>query len=129
MVDGEFIATSAANSGGIAGTLARLVVEKDAYVLLHPALPENIRLSITDKFGYIVVRGREPYTDGGIMRGYQLVDRIFSGTQEDLRIAALGRRRRGAEKRRLKMLNALKAEGLLTDEEYASQRARIISEL
>jgi hypothetical protein len=30
---------------------------------------------------------------------------------------------------RLKRLNALKAEGLLTDEEYAAQGAKIISEL
>ena len=30
---------------------------------------------------------------------------------------------------RLKRLNALKAEGLLTEEEYAAQRAKIISEL
>jgi hypothetical protein len=30
---------------------------------------------------------------------------------------------------RLKRLNALKADGLLTEEEYAAQRAKIISEL
>lgn len=98
-VDGEFVSTSAANNGVLAGTLARLVVEKDAYVLIDPAVPEAIRRGVKDKFGYIVVRGREPYTDGGIMRGYQLVDRIFAGKPEDLKLATLGRRSRGAAKR------------------------------
>ena len=98
-VDGEFMPTAKANSGGMAGTLARLVVEKDAYVLIDPAVPETIRRAVKDKFSYIVVRGREPYTDGGIMRGYQLVDRIFAGKPEDLQLATLGRRTRGAAKR------------------------------
>ena len=98
-IDGEFMPTAKANSGGLAGTLARLVVEKDAYVLIDPAVPEAIRRAVKDKFSYIVVRGREPYTDGGIMRGYQLVDRVFAGKPEDLQLAELGRRSRGAAKR------------------------------
>lgn len=98
-IEGEFMPTAKANSGGIAGTLARLVVEKDAYVLIDPAVPEAIRRAVKDKFSYIVVRGRDPYTDGGIMRGYQLVDRVFAGKPEDLQLAALGRRSQGAAKR------------------------------
>ena len=99
-VDGEFMPTAKANNGGMAGTLARLAVEKDAYVLIDPAVPEAIRRAVKDKFSYIVVRGREPYTDGGIMRGYQLVDRIFAGKPKDLQLATLGRRSRGAAKRK-----------------------------
>ena len=78
-IDDVFLPTAVAKAGGVAGMLAKFVVERDAYVLFDPSVPEAIRRSVKDKFDYIVVRGRDPFADGGVMRGYQLIDRLFVG--------------------------------------------------
>jgi len=106
-VDGNFLPAVSARNGGLIGLLAKLVVERDAYVLFDRAVPEGLRQAATDKFNYIVIRGREALAPGGVMRGYQLADRLFVGTPGQVR--RLIAKREAAEARRRAEQSALEA--------------------
>jgi hypothetical protein len=203
-----------AMNGKLASFLAKIVLEYDVNVILRKSIPEKIVTLVLRKFEYVVVKGRKPFEDGGILRGYQIKDRVFAGewkslsTQETvkkadekkeipkaptgelqrfryvymtsdrvrhraeimaeskedayarlrtmkirpIRVLAEGEEepkpkdfaRKAKEKAqkeaqsnspvhniadRLRQLSALKEEGLLTEAEYAEQRARIISSI
>ena len=79
------VPTAAARSGHLAGRLARLAVDLDAEVLLDYAIPKTIRRAVYDKFAYVVRKGTDPFADGGVCRGYQLVDRLYLGDLEEAR--------------------------------------------
>lgn len=63
----------------------REVVEKDAYIVLNHRPDKKRRSGVTtragrrliEKAGYWVVPGREPWEDGGVLKGYQFPDRIL----------------------------------------------------
>ena len=99
MVEDVFLPTMEAKSGGLSGLLAKLVVERDAYVLFDPSVPTEVRERVVDKFGYIVVRGKDTFADGGIMRGYQLVDRLFAGRIHEAQIILDERKAEAARKK------------------------------
>ena len=63
----------------LVGDLARRVIAEDAAVLFAPSVPESVRRAVKDKFDYVVLKGRAPNEDGGVLRGYQLSDRLFVG--------------------------------------------------
>lgn len=80
MIGEKYLPTAVAKSGGMAGLLAKMVVETDSYVIFDESVPADLRRAVKDKFDYIVVRGRDPFAAGGVMKGYQLVDRLFVGS-------------------------------------------------
>ena len=63
----------------------REVVENDAYIVLNHRYDKERRSGVTTRAGrrlvekamYWVVPGREPWEDGGVLRGYQFPDRIL----------------------------------------------------
>ena len=110
--------------GTLIGSLARRAIAEDACVIFDPATPKRILDAAADKFEYIVLKDRDPFADGGVMRGYQISDRLFTGSlataqiladrvraehcaAESARIAAEDARRAKAER---KAANRAKAE-------------------
>ena len=119
--------------GTLIGNLVRRAIAEDACVLFDPATPKRILDAAADKFEYIVLKDRDPFADGGVMRGYQISDRLFTGilatvqiladrvraehcAAESARIAAEDARRAKAER---KAANRAKAE---EDRRIAMQR-------
>lgn len=131
-VDNVFLPTAVAKSGGLAGTLAKLVVERDAYVLFDPSVPESIRRSVKDKFEYIVVRGRDPFAAGGVMRGYQLVDRLFVGRLDDaqvkIKLRQVEAQRKADEAAALEAARAAKAADKAARRAHAEEQTRLAQE-
>ena len=76
------------NPSVLAGTLAKRVVENDAVVIFDPRTPKSILATVERKFNYVVIRGREPLEPGGILRGYQIPNRLFVGNLDAARKAA-----------------------------------------
>ena len=74
----------------LAGELAKRAVEEDAYVIFDPKTPKRVLDAVERKFNYIVIRGRDPVEKGGVLRGYQIPNRLFVG---DLAAAREKRRR------------------------------------
>ena len=72
----------------LAGELAKRVVDEDAYVIFEPRTPKRVREAVERKFNYIVIRGREPLEPGGVLRGYQIPNRLFVGNLDAARKAA-----------------------------------------
>ena len=72
-------AGSRQNVSRLVGDLARRVIAEDAVVLFAPSVPESVRRAVKDKFDYVVLKNRAPNEDGGVLRGYQLTDRLFVG--------------------------------------------------
>ena len=72
------------NPSLLAGELAKRAVEEDAYIIFDPKTPKSTLSAVERKFNYIVIRGRDPLAAGGVLRGYQIPDRLFVG---DLRKA------------------------------------------
>lgn len=81
----RFVPTAAARSGHLSGPLARLVTELDAVALFDYAVPKAIRRAVYDKFAYVVRKGTDPFADGGVCRGYQLIDRLYLGDFDEAR--------------------------------------------
>lgn len=131
-IDDVFLPTAVAKAGGVAGMLAKFAVERDAYVLFDPSVPETIRRQAKDKFDYIVVRGRDPYADGGVMRGYQLVDRLFVGRIEDAQVKVNLRQaeaqRKADEAAALEAARAAKAAEKAAKQAYVEEQMRLAQE-
>lgn len=131
-IDDVFLPTAVAKAGGVAGMLAKFAVERDAYVLFDPSVPETIRRQAKDKFDYIVVRGRDPYADGGVMRGYQLVDRLFVGCIEDAQVKVNLRQaeaqRKADEAAALEAARAAKAAEKAAKQAYVEEQMRLAQE-
>ena len=102
----------------LAGTLAKRAVAEDAYIIFDPKTPKSTLSAVERKFNYIVIRGRDPLEPGGVLRGYQIPDRLFVG---DLKEATEAAERGHAlyEKKRLEK----EAEGRLLVERRARKAA------
>ena len=84
----------------IAGELAKRAVEEDACIIFDPKTPKSVLDAVERKFNYIVVRGRDPLEAGGVLRGYQIPDRLFVGDLKEATETA-ERNRALYEKKRL----------------------------
>ena len=72
----------------LAGELAKRTVDEDAYVIFDPRTPKPVLDAVARKFNYIVIRGRDPLAAGGVLRGYQIPDRLFVGDLDEARAMA-----------------------------------------
>ena len=72
----------------LAGELAKRAVEEDAYVIFDPSTPKKVLEAVERKFNYIVIRGRDPLEVGGVLRGYQIPNRLFVGDLDAAKKAA-----------------------------------------
>ena len=107
-----FISTRDAVNGRLASALVSCVLDHDVNAVFNKNVPEKIKKAIVEKFSYVIVKGRDAFADGGVMRGYQLLDRLFVGTipvtqaeQEKIRVAQKeasekAKRERQAERRK-----------------------------
>ena len=89
-VPSPFAATGAGKSSTslLAGELAKRAVEEDAYIIFDPKTPKTVLEAVERKFNYIVIRGRDPLEVGGVLRGYQIPNRLFVGDLNAARKAA-----------------------------------------
>ena len=76
------------NPSLLAGELAKRAVEEDAYIIFDPKTPKTVLEAVERKFNYIVIRGRDPLEVGGVLRGYQIPNRLFVGDLNAARKAA-----------------------------------------
>ena len=76
------------NASHLAGTLAKLAIEKDACIIFDPKTPKRVLEAVERKFNYIVIRGRDPLEVGGVLRGYQIPHRLFVGDLDAARKSA-----------------------------------------
>ena len=67
------------NSSLLAGELAKAAIEQDACIIFDPKTPKSTLSAVERKFNYIVIRGRDPLEKGGVLRGYQIPNRLFVG--------------------------------------------------
>ena len=74
-----FISYKEAASGRLASVLAKVVIDFDANVILDKSIPEKIVTLVLRKFDYVVFKGRKAHEDGGVLRGYQIKDRVLAG--------------------------------------------------
>ena len=72
----------------LAGELAKRAVDEDAYIIFDPKTPKSTLSAVERKFNYIVIRGRDPLAAGGVLRGYQIPDRLFVGDLKKATAAA-----------------------------------------
>ena len=72
----------------LAGELAKRAVDEDAYIIFDPKTPKRVLDAVERKFNYIVIRGRDPLEKGGILRGYQIPNRLFVGDLDAAKKAA-----------------------------------------
>ena len=79
---------SRSNPSLLAGELAKRAVEEDAYIIFDPKVPKSTLSAVERKFNYIVIRGRDPLAAGGVLRGYQIPDRLFVGDLKKATAAA-----------------------------------------
>lgn len=68
-----------AANGRLASELAKIAVEYGANVILDKTIPQEIVTLVLRKFDYVVFKDRKAHEDGGILRGYQIKDRVLSG--------------------------------------------------
>ena len=73
----------AGDSAALTGLLARQVVEGDLHVLFAQRLPQRIYRAVADKFAYVVLAKDDRLSAGGVLRGYQLRDRLFIGDLDE----------------------------------------------
>ena len=71
-----------AANGRLASELAKIAVEYGANVILDKTIPQEIVTLVLRKFDYVVFKDRKAHEDGGILRGYQIKDRVLSGEKE-----------------------------------------------
>ena len=71
-----------AANGRLASELAKIAVEYGANVILDKTIPQEIATLVLRKFDYVVFKDRKAHEDGGILRGYQIKDRVLSGEKE-----------------------------------------------
>ena len=76
------------NPSLLAGELAKQAVEEDAYIIFDPKTPKSVLEAVERKFNYIVIRGRDPLAVGGVLRGYQIPNRLFVGDLDAAKKAA-----------------------------------------
>ena len=76
------------NASKIAGELAKRAVEEDACIIFDPKTPKSVLEAVERKFNYIVIRGRDPLEKGGVLRGYQIPNRLFIGDLDAARKTA-----------------------------------------
>ena len=76
------------NPSLLAGTLAKLAIEQDACIIFDPKTPKSVLEAVERKFNYIVIRGRDPLEKGGVLRGYQIPNRLFVGDLDAAKKAA-----------------------------------------
>ena len=72
----------------LAGELAKRAVTEDAYIVFDPRTPKRVLDAVERKFNYIVIRGRDPLAEGGVLRGYQIPNRLFVGDLDAAKKAA-----------------------------------------
>ena len=68
-----------AANGKLASMLAKIVVDHDANIILDKSVPEKVVTLVLRKFDYVVFKGRKAHEDGGVLRGYQIKDRVLAG--------------------------------------------------
>ena len=68
-----------AANGRLASLLAKLSVEHGANIVLDKSVPGKIVTLVLRKFDYVVFKDRKAYEDGGVLRGYQIKDRVLAG--------------------------------------------------
>jgi hypothetical protein len=68
-----------AANGRLASLLAKLSVEHGANIVLDKSGPGKIVTLVLRKFDYVVFKDRKAYEDGGVLRGYQIKDRVLAG--------------------------------------------------
>jgi hypothetical protein len=68
-----------AASGRLASELAKIAVEYGANVILDKTIPQKIVTLVLRKFDYVVFKDRKAHEDGGVLRGYQIKDRVLAG--------------------------------------------------
>ena len=109
-----FVSTKDANSGRLVSELLKCVLEHDVNVTVDKNVPEKIKKAIADKFSYAVIKGRDDYADGGILRGYQLLDRLFVGaippTAAELEAMQAAEKAAKEKAKQKKQIDALKAD-------------------
>ena len=71
-----------AANGRLASELAKIAVEYGTNVILDKTIPQEIVTLVLRKFDYVVFKDRKAHEDGGILRGYQIKDRVLSGEKE-----------------------------------------------
>ena len=71
-----------AANGRLASELAKIAVKYGANVILDKTIPQEIVTLVLRKFDYVVFKDRKAHEDGGILRGYQIKDRVLSGEKE-----------------------------------------------
>ena len=71
-----------AANGRLASELAKLSVEHGAHIILDKSVPSKIVTRVLRKFDYVVFKDRKAHEDGGILRGYQIKDRVLSGEKK-----------------------------------------------
>lgn len=109
-----FVSTKDANSGWLVSELLKCVLEHDVNVTVDKNVPEKIKKAIAEKFSYAVVKGRDDYADGGVLRGYQLLDRLFVGaippTAAEVAAMEAAEKAAKAKAKQKKQIEALKAD-------------------
>ena len=68
-----------AANGRLASELAKIAVEYGTNVILDKTIPQKIVTLVLRKFDYVVFKDRKAHEDGGILRGYQIKDRVLAG--------------------------------------------------
>jgi hypothetical protein len=71
-----------AANGRLASVLAKIVIDHNVNVILDKSVPEKMATLVLRKFDYVVLKGRKAYEDGGVLRGYQLKDRVLAGERK-----------------------------------------------
>ena len=71
-----------ASNGKLASVLAKIVIDCDANIILDKSVSEKVVTLILRKFDYVVFKGRKAHEDGGVLRGYQLKDRVLAGERK-----------------------------------------------
>ena len=102
----------------LVGSLAKQAVDEDAYVIFDPATPKKVLEAVARKFNYIVIRGRDPLEVGGVLRGYQIPNRLFVGDLDAAKKAAEANRALYEAREREK-----EAEAKLREEKAAKKAA------
>ena len=57
-------------------------------MIFDPRTPKRVLEAVARKFNYIVIRGRDPLEVGGVLRGYQIPNRLFVGDLDAAKKAA-----------------------------------------
>ena len=106
---------SRSNPSLLAGELAKRAVDENACIIFDPKTPKRVLDAVERKFNYIVIRGRDPLEPGGVLRGYQIPNRLFVGDLDAAKKAVEGN---------LSLLKAKQEEREAEERFHAERRAR-----